>query len=247
MQHHNDHDNDRMTWQWAWFLAIPITFAIMIPSLSVVGLALKAAFVMFMATVVGLTAIQLAAHVLELRFVRAMGIDVPKRLWLHARHAWAARAGGGRLRAGIDAFAQRVIGEIDAVETRLVGERVEAGDVVAILRHGARSITARAPVAGTIARVNKALARDASRVNRAPYGRGWLVELVPSAPRDSVLASLMRGEPVKAWMEREVSRLVAVTTPAGVGVAMADGGEVSLDLSTLDDATWEKVQTEFFS
>ena len=244
----DDNQNERMTWrEWAWFLAIPIAFVVMIPSLAVVGIALKAAFVMFMATVMGLTAIQLVAHVLELRFVQAMGIGVPKRLWLHARHAWAARVGGGRVRAGIDAFAQRVIGAVDAVETKPIGARVEAGDVVAILRHGERSIAARAPVAGTIARVNEALGRDAGRVSRAPYGRGWLVELVPSASGDSVLASLMRGEPVKTWMEREVSRLVAVTTPSGVGAAMADGGEVSLDLSTLDDSTWEKVHREFFS
>ncbi|MCC6526398.1 MAG: glycine cleavage system protein H [Polyangiaceae bacterium] len=243
-----DHiENDRTSWQWAWFLPIPIAFAVMIPSLAFVGLALKAAFVMFMATVVGLTALQVAAYVVTARFVRVMGIDIPKRLWMHARHVWATHAGGGRVRAGIDAFAQRVIGEVDAVETRLVGERVEAGDVVAILRRGSRSIAARAPVAGTIARVNEALARDAGRVSRAPYGRGWLVELMPRASRDSVLASLMRGEPVKAWMEREVSRLVAVTTPSAVGAAMADGGEVSLDLSTLDDATWDRVQSEFFS
>ncbi|MCC6526394.1 MAG: hypothetical protein IT373_27350 [Polyangiaceae bacterium] len=232
-------------------LAIPLGLVALLLLLAVAGVGPRAGLAVFMPALVVLagvfTGAQALAQRFELSLAQVKGVQLPLRLRIGPRHTWARRTPAGRVRTGVDDLTQLTLGTVDAVQIAKVGDRVEVGEVIAVLRHGGRSIAARAPVAGTVARANRQLARDPGMINRAPYRQGWLVELTPSAPAPgAALEDLMRGEQARAWLGREIDRLVAAASPHALGVAMADGGELVGDLSDLDDATWDAVRDELF-
>jgi glycine cleavage system H protein len=232
-----------------WIIGVPVGVIALIPLIAAFGVFLQAGFVVFMPIVLIATTAHAFAHRTELSMMQVQGIDVPKHMRLHPRHSWARRASSKCVVTGADDFAQRLVGKVDTVETAEVGKHVAEGDVIAVLRHGEREIPVHAPIDGTVAGINPALARDPAVVNRAPYGRGWLVELTPVAGTlTSSLKNLLGGETAMRWMRGEIDRLVSITAPDELGHTLADGGEVAEDVSEhLDEATWRKVKNEFFS
>ncbi len=239
-----------LTWKnYLWIVGVPVAVIALIPLFAAFGMVLQFGLLAIMPLVLVATTAHAFLGRAELTMMQVQGIDVPETLRLHPRHSWARRASSRCVMTGIDDFAQCLVGSVESVETRRIGQEVVAGDVMAILRHGEHEIPVRAPIEGTIARVNPALGGDPAVVNRSPYGSGWLVELTakPSTLNAS-LKSLLRGRSAMRWMRGEVDRLVALTGSREVGPTLADGGEVDRDLSLrLDEATWGRVKAEFFS
>jgi len=232
-----------------WIVGLPVAVIALLPLLAAFGAVLQFGFVLFMPVLIIGTTAHAFAHRTELSMMQVQGIDVPKHMRMHPRHSWARRASSKCVVTGIDDFAQRLVGPVDSIETGKLGERVAEGDVIAVLHHGEREIPVRAPVDGTISGINPVLARDPAAVNRAPYGRGWLVELTPNAAtvKDS-FKNLLGGDTAMRWMRGEVDRLVSMTAPPELGQTLADGGELGADLSgSFDEPTWRKVKGEFFS
>ena len=220
----------------------------LIPLIAVFGLALQFVFVLVMPALLVGSAVYALTTKAEIIVSQIQGIAVPSDIRLHHGHSWARRATPGCVVTGTDDFAQRLIGRVDAVETLPVGIEVKAGDVMAVLRRGEREIPVAAPINGHIGAVNPLLSGHPDLVNRAPYGRGWIVEIAPEASSvKSSLKQLLAGGRATRWMRREVDRLVTLTAPNAEAPSLADGGEVSSDVcSHLDDATWRKLVTEIF-
>lgn len=173
------------------------------------------------------------------------GLGLPAAVHLGPHHSWARAAAGGRLTVGVDDLLQKVFGPVEAVELPAVGTRVRAGDALLTLRRGGRVLEVRAPVAGTVRAVNEALAADAALLNRAPYGRGWAVEL--EAPKQE-LGTLKAGKAAVAWLRGELDRLVAaVAAPSPVPVTLQDGGPLAPEFfRALDDETFARLARELF-
>jgi glycine cleavage system H protein len=74
-------------------------------------------------------------------------------------------------------FAQDALGDVVYVDLPQVGDKVGAGDSVGELESTKSVSEMYAPVAGTIAAVNEALADNPGLINEDPYGEGWLLEV----------------------------------------------------------------------
>jgi glycine cleavage system H protein len=232
-----------------WILGVTVGVVALIPLIALFGAGMQIGFVLIMPAVLIGSTVHAFTTRSELSMTQVQGIDVPDHVRMHPRHSWARKASSKCIVAGVDDFAQRLVGPVEAIETGALGTRVAAGDVIAVLHHGERDIPVHAPVDGTISGINPALAKDPSVVNRSPYGRGWLVELAPDAATlKASFQGLIGGGSAIRWMRGEVDKLVSLTTPPELGHTMADGGEVGRDLSEhLDEATWRKVKAEFFA
>jgi glycine cleavage system H protein len=219
----------------------------LIPLFAVFGFALQFAFVVVMPVLLVGSAIYALTTTAEIIVSQVQGVDVPSDVRLHPGHGWARRAPGCVV-AGVDDFAQRLIGPVDAIETVSLGMQVKAGDVMAILRHGGREIPIRAPISGKVTGINPLLRSNPSLVNQSPYGRGWLVEIAPEASNLKLgLKQLLGRGRATRWMRREIDRLVALTAPDTETPTLADGGELSVDACAhLDDAAWKRVVDELF-
>ena len=58
---------------------------------------------------------------------------------------------------------------------------------------------------------------------------------------------LLRGEEIKPWIMRELERLQVAVSPEGVGVSLADGGELVQDMwKQSPQVDWDGVWGEMF-
>jgi glycine cleavage system H protein len=105
-------------------------------------------------------------------------MNIPEDLRYSAEHEWARRLDdSSRVRVGVTDFAQDALGDVVYVDLPQVGDKVGAGDSVGELESTKSVSEMYAPVAGTIAAVNEALADNPGLINEDPYGEGWLLEV----------------------------------------------------------------------
>lgn len=234
---------------YAWIIGVTAAILAVVPLIAFAGLAVQLGFAMMLPAAMIANAVRVFTTEPELLVTQIQGIELPEDVRMHPRHAWARRATSKCVVAGVDDFAQRLIGPVESISTLPVGTQVREGQVIATLKRGAREIPVHAPMNGTIAYVNPALERDPGVVNRSCYGRGWLVELTPEPGtlKTSLKALIGLGRAAR-WMRGEIDKLVQLTAPPELGHTLADGGALGDDLSSnLDDETWNRVHGAFFS
>jgi CheY-like chemotaxis protein len=146
---------------------------------------------------------------------------VPGGLFLSGGHAWVRIEPAGQARTGIDDFARKALGSIDAVELPQRGAAVRRGEPLYTLRRGAQVVHVLAPVGGRVAQVNEALRSEPERLTRSPYDRGWVCLLQPTDLAGD-LRGLRIGRPVVAWYQEEIERLRKEGGPAQGGAPVVD-------------------------
>ena len=106
-------------------------------------------------------------------------------------HEWA-RSEGDRVKVGITDFAQDQLGDIVFVELPEVGETFDKGEEFGTVESVKAVSELYLPVAGEVVAVNSSLEDSPEKVNNAPYGDGWMIEVKADNP--SELDGLMSKE-----------------------------------------------------
>ena len=127
-------------------------------------------------------------------------IEIPATLRYTKSHEWARRDGAEAV-VGITAHAQQELRDIVFIELPKVGRAVKAGEAVAVIESVKAAFDIYAPVAGTIAKRNDAVAATPQLVNQACYGAGWLFAVTPSKATD--LDALMNADAYSKLLEAE--------------------------------------------
>ena len=105
-------------------------------------------------------------------------MNVPSELRYTKTHEWV-RLDKGVATIGVTDFAQEQLGDLTYVELPAVGDNVEAQSEVAVVESVKAAADVYAPVAGTIAEINKKLMDQPELINSDPFGEGWLFKLRP--------------------------------------------------------------------
>ncbi len=164
-------------------------------------------------------------------------------LFYHPGHTWVMPDGTGRVRIGIDDFGRRLVSGIRQVELPPTGARLISGRVAVQLDCGKKSAKLVSPVDGIVEGVNEALKRDGSKLERDPYGKGWLFT---ARVADRKYARLATGPSAKEWLNRESDQL-SFLLHAGLGITAADGGElIPKPPAALSAEQWEALTSTFF-
>jgi len=103
-------------------------------------------------------------------------MNVPDELKYATSHEWL-RQEEGQARVGITDHAQAELTDVVYVELPKVGERVEAGQAVAVVESVKAASDIYSPASGTILAVNTALESEPGLVNTDAFGEGWLFTL----------------------------------------------------------------------
>lgn len=109
--------------------------------------------------------------------------NVPAELRYTREHEWA-KVEGDRARIGITAFAQEQLGDVVFVELPKVGAQVTAMKTFGVVESVKAVSDLFAPVTGEVVEVNEALPKTPELVNTDPYGRGWMLVVRLSNPKD---------------------------------------------------------------
>ncbi len=115
-------------------------------------------------------------------------MEAPEELLYSDAELWV-RVDGDIATVGVTDFAQDQLGEVVYVELPDLAATVRAGEPFGVIESVKVVCDLDAPVSGEVTAVNVALVEAPERVNQAPYGGGWLIELRLSdrAELDSLL------------------------------------------------------------
>src|SRR5262245_13649434 len=114
----------------------------------------------------------------------------PAELRYTREHEWA-KIEGKRARVGITHFAQDQLGDVVFVELPKVGAKVAQMQTFGVVESVKAVSDLFAPLSGTVVEVNQELTQQPERVNRDPYGGGWLivVELTNPGETDKLMTA----------------------------------------------------------
>lgn len=147
---------------------------------------------------------------------------VPDQTFFHPGHAWARVESDGLVTVGVDDFAQKLVGPLDALRLPSLGTRVLQGEPAWAVSADSRDLPMVAPLGGVVEAVNQQALTEPGSVNDDPYGRGWLLKIRPAllAPQ---LATLRTGRAARQWMD-EVCEGLSTTLVPSLGPVYQDGG-----------------------
>ena len=128
-------------------------------------------------------------------------MHVPAELKYTREHAWV-RVEGAEAVIGITDHAQKELGDIVFVETPKVGAALTQFKPFGVVESVKSVSDLHAPVSGSVARVNEALAATPELVNKDPYGAGWMVAVALQAPGE--LEGLMSAAQYEAYVAQIV-------------------------------------------
>ncbi len=173
------------------------------------------------------------------------GFALAPGYYYHRGHTWSRVEYGGQIRVGLDDFAARLFGPVQALEVPALGAAVSLGQPeMALLRDG-RKADLTAPVRGIVVAQNPKLRTQPELVNRSPYGAGWLMILQPASIIKD-LRYLLFGRQVEEWLEGEAGRLADLVDRESGHRLAATGGRVVNDIyGAVPALDWDELEREF--
>ncbi|MBC7991072.1 MAG: glycine cleavage system protein GcvH [Luteimonas sp.] len=127
--------------------------------------------------------------------------EIPGDLKFLKSHEWARVEGDGKITVGISDHAQGLLGDLVYVDLPAVGDRIEAGNAVAVVESVKAASDVYAPISGTITAVNSALADKPETINEDAYGEGWI--FVVEAEEPDQLNDLLEPDDYAELLEDE--------------------------------------------
>jgi glycine cleavage system H protein len=119
---------------------------------------------------------------------------IPDDLRYTDAHEWIRDLGDGLVRIGITDYAQTQLGDVVFVQLPDVGAEVQAGAAVGEVESTKSVSDLFAPVGGTVAAVNDALADSPELINSAPYEDGWMLDIRVTDTPTGLLDAAAYGE-----------------------------------------------------
>ena len=122
---------------------------------------------------------------------------VPEDLLYTKSHEWV-RTEGDAATIGITDHAQNELGDVVFVELPEEGDTFDAGEPFGTVESVKAVSDLYTPVGGEVVEVNSALEDAPEKINKDPYGEGWIVKL-----RISEEADLLSPEEYEKVVEEE--------------------------------------------
>ena len=124
-------------------------------------------------------------------------MNTPAELRYSKDHEWI-RVEGDTAIIGITDFAQSELGDIVFVDINTEGHELAREAVFGTVEAVKTVSDLFMPVSGKVLEVNPGLADDPASVNTDPFGKGWMVKVVMSAPAE--LNDLLTADQYKAMI-----------------------------------------------
>ena len=188
-------------------------------------------------------------HLPEADRVRRSEFSIPGGALISAGHCWASMSQDGSVKVGLDDFAKKLLGPVDAIDFPAVGMTVKAGQPLFGVRQKHRRVQFNAPVSGRVTKINGLLGENVEALEMTPYHKNWVC-VIDGDNLDTEVPQLKIGKSAVALFESDIDRFrgvmkgLAVDVPDGVDV---DDALYRGELAQLSDDQSERVAKEFFA
>jgi len=175
---------------------------------------------------------------------------IPGGVFISEGHCWVRMEEDGTVKVGIDDFARKLLGRIDAVEPPNLGMAIKRGQPLFSVKRGFRSVPFRAPLSGRIAKVNVRMKQDTESLEVTPYEGNWIC-VIDAEDLDTELQHLKIGKTAVSFFQDELEQAQAhLGKSRGDGYReRTDGSNLGLgrgDSSGLSDREWDEMVRDFF-
>lgn len=170
---------------------------------------------------------------------------IPGGVFISKDHCWLSIASDGNAKIGIDDFAKKLIGKIDAIEFPNLGMQVKADQPLFGLKQGNRHITFHSPITGTITEINIDLEESLENMEISPYESNWICK-VDADNLDIELKDLKIGNSAVEFYEHDIEHYQDDLKKLDI---LKNGDKEHLfhgELSTLDDFNFKEITEKFF-
>ena len=170
--------------------------------------------------------------------------SLPEEIYYHLGHSWAVPEGKNVVKVGINDFAQKLVGKIDAIQVPSLGSTIRQGDKGWTLEVDSKPIDMLSPVDGKVIAINEELVRSPENINKDPY-ESWLMKV--ETPRFSVnKKQLLSGTLAIKWIE-DVRENLLSRMNYDLGLVYQDGGLLVEGMArNLDRDKWDEIAKDFF-
>ncbi|MBC8419667.1 MAG: glycine cleavage system protein H [Desulfobacterales bacterium] len=171
------------------------------------------------------------------------GFELADGFYYHEGHTWARPEYGGRVRVGLDDFAQKLLGSLTKIETPDIGHEVKQGMAEFRIRRNGEAVQVLCPVDGIVSHINHKLLDHPGLINESPYEKGWVFVIEPTNLKKS-LKGLYYGEEAHKYLSDEREKLFAM---ANDDLRVAADGGVSVEdiLEDLKGEDWSRIVKTF--
>ncbi len=179
---------------------------------------------------------------------RAGEFIIPGGVLISPGHCWAGLAQDGTVKVGLDDFARKLIGPVDAIEFPRIGLAVKAGEPLFTIRQKRRGAQFLSPVSGRVAKTNLPLGGNCAALEQTPYHANWIC-VIESDNLDAEVPALRIGKSAVALFQEDLGLFRAAMREGGKNSGRKDSPGDALyvgELGQLDDAQWEKIAGDFF-
>ncbi|MFB3886578.1 MAG: glycine cleavage system protein H [Thermodesulfobacteriota bacterium] len=169
---------------------------------------------------------------------------LPDEMYYHLGHSWAVPESQNVVKVGMDDFAQKLVGKIDAIQVPNLGSKIKQGDKGWTLKVDSKAIDMLSPVDGKVIAINEELLHSPGNINKDPY-ESWLMKV--ETPKFSVdRKQLLSGTMAKKWIE-DVRENLLSRMNYDLGLVYQDGGLLVDGMArSLDRDRWDEIAKDFF-
>ncbi|OQX63193.1 MAG: hypothetical protein B5M55_07350 [Desulfococcus sp. 4484_242] len=180
---------------------------------------------------------------LSVRTREIAGFELAEDFYYHDGHTWAKVEYGGRVRVGLDDFAQKLLGKLKTIDPPNIGRELRQGEVGFQVRRNGETARVLSPVDGIVSHVNERLLDHPEVIHESPYEEGWLFIIEPTRLRKD-LKGLHYGEEADNYLNDEREKLFSLAN-CDLRLA-ADGGASVKDIfEELEGENWAKFVRTF--
>jgi glycine cleavage system H lipoate-binding protein len=177
---------------------------------------------------------------------------VPDGYLFHQGHTWMKAEDDRLVSVGMDDFAQKLVGRVDAVRLPDPGAKLTQGEKGWAVAVQEKTIDMLSPLDGEVVAVNQEAIRNPDLLGQDPFERGWLLKVRP-ARIASNKRNLLSGEMARQWMSNVLERLRGEMGKAmdrggpSLGTVYQDGGTPIRGIArALAGDRWEEMARGYF-
>ncbi|MCX7797615.1 MAG: response regulator [Melioribacter sp.] len=185
------------------------------------------------------------AHIPEIEKVGKSEFAIPGGVFISEGHCWASISQDGSVKVGIDDFAKKLIGKIDAIEFPNLGMNIVKGQPLFSIRQNRRSIQFLSPLSGLVKSINHELAENLEALDFTPYDKNWIC-VIDAEKLDTELSELKIGKSAVSFYQEEIEKYLNKIKDI-VKNQETKGEEIYWgQLEKLEEKDWYLITGEFF-
>jgi len=190
-------------------------------------------------------------HVADADIPENVEFAIPGGVFISRGHCWASLNPDGIVSIGLDDFAKKLIGKIDAIEFPNLGMEIVKGQCLFNIKQGTHSFPFNSPLSGKVESINSVLGEDPQKLEFGSYGKNWICTLNASQ-LDAELKELNVGEGAVSLFDKDIKKVQefirkSVFDTKDEKLVPADGHLYRGEMEQLKDKELNIIIEEFFS